>query len=255
LELFVCRRDQLQIRCSDDVSVLHPGDAAIVPAFIPHYRMTERDDGSGTTISFSFRRQAARECQDLYSLLAPFLSVRHILVFHDAGELISCAFEIRQNCRSNYRFLLGLHLLFLLGKLSEEHRLVQRSEQLEAPIQDSKLVRFYRLDKIINIEYMRDLTAADIAQRLHICPRQLARIVRKRYNATLHQMISAKRMSVAVEMLRQSDVPVSKIVEATGFSSRTVFYHEFRAVFGMTPNEYRKRCEGDEVLQSGIYPK
>ena len=160
--------------------------------------------------------------------------------------MISSVYEILQDYNSNNRFVPGLHLLYLLSKLSEENQLTLRVEQAETQVEDSNLVRMNRLDRIINTEFMQNLTADAIADKLHISSRQLSRIVQKRYHATLHQVITDKRIAVAAIMLQSSDFSAEKIAEMVGYTSRASFYKEFDKKYGMTPLEYRKDSNMDE---------
>jgi len=246
LEIFVCQQDQIYINSNDGVVELHKGDAAIVPPFIPHFGPMTHDNAVWQAMAFSFHRQPVRECQDLYSLFEPYITNPNIIVFHNVPELISSVYEILQDYNSNNRFVPGLHLLYLLSKLSEKNQLTLRVEQAETQVEDSNLVRMNRLDRIINTEFMQNLTADAIADKLHISSRQLSRIVQKRYHATLHQVITDKRIAVAAKMLQSSDFSAEKIAEMVGYTSRASFYKEFDKKYGMTPLEYRKDSNMDE---------
>ena len=48
-----------------------------------------------------------------------------------------------------------------------------------------------------------------------------------------------KRLDVAAEMLRTSDMPAEKIALTVGFSSKNIFWKEFQIKYGMTPAKYR----------------
>ena len=78
---------------------------------------------------------------------------------------------------------------------------------------------------------------------LYISPRQLARIVKKRYGASLHQMIVKKRIESAAKLLVESNLSVEEIGSVIGFNTKSCFYRAFRDEYSMTPLQYRKEMQ------------
>ena len=89
---------------------------------------------------------------------------------------------------------------------------------------------------------MTDITVGDIAARLFISPRQLARIVKQRYGTTLHETIRKKRVTVAAKLLLDGNKTVEEIGHEVGFHSKSCFYRAFYAEFQETPLGYRKNA-------------
>lgn len=239
LEIFVCKKDCIALNSPEGLHYLHAGEAAIVPPLLPHCCLMEHDESVWSALMFSFKRRPSQEGQDVYNIVEPYIASKNIICFRNEPELITCVQNITQNDNDNQGIIRGLQLLSLLCRLSHEHCFVPSTERTSLPNSDSDLLRLSHLDYIINTEFMRKITAAEMAQRLHISPRQLARIVTKRYNATLHQVITKKRIGTAAYMLQNGTIPAEKIAEMVGYSSKTGFWREFQKMYGMTPIEYR----------------
>ena len=54
------------------------------------------------------------------------------------------------------------------------------------------------------------------------------------------EMIKNLRLEAAAQMLRDTDLSVSEILEKVAFSSSGYFASCFKQVYGMPPKEYRK---------------
>lgn len=239
-EIFVCQKDSLALNTPEGIMYLYAGEVAIVPPLIPHHCLIEHDKAVWSAMSFSLRKQPVKECQDIYGLVEPYITSSRIIRFRNAPEMIAAVQEINDTYTSNVRFIASLHLLHLLCKMSEKYCLVEKTEQIESTVTDSNLVRLNRLDRIINTEFMQNLTADDIAKKLNISSRQLARIVGARYNKTLHQVITERRITTAATMLKNTKISIEKIAGIVGYSSKVGFWRDFQKMYEMTPMEYRK---------------
>ena len=76
---------------------------------------------------------------------------------------------------------------------------------------------------------------------LYISPRQLSRIVSERYGEPLHKIIVRKRIECAEKLLFDSNLSIEEISAAVGFDTKSCFYRTFKAEYGITPLQYRKR--------------
>lgn len=239
LEIFTCAEGELRVHGPDGILTVPSGEAAIIPPGIPHHKLPENDPAVFQCISFFIRKHPAAECQDLYSLLEPFCRSDRILVFPCTPELFSIMNELNEKYNSSQRMIPELHFLYLLSRISDENKFGYQAEKCIGATPDSSLIRMNLLDRFIGTEFTHHLNAADIAQQLHISERQLARLVKQRYNKTLYQMITEKRLNAAAEMLLTSDVSAGKIAAMVGFTSKNVFWREFKRKFGKSPAQYR----------------
>lgn len=238
-EIFACGKESIEINSPDGILKIQAGEAVVIPPNIPHHCLNLPDKEVWQSISFFLRKQPMLECQDLYGLLEPFGFSDRMLVLHQVPELFPILRELTENYNNTRRMIPGLHFLYQLCRIAEENHFGAMDEHRVEATYDSNYVRLNLLDRIINTEFMQGMTADEVAQKLHISARQLARIVKQRYNKTLYQVIAEKRLNVAAEMLRTSDMPAEKIALTVGFTSKNVFWKEFQMKYGMTPAKYR----------------
>lgn len=79
----------------------------------------------------------------------------------------------------------------------------------------------------------------ELAAKLYLSPSQLNRLLRENYGMTFREKMLRARMGQAARLLRHTDWPVCRIAEEVGYTVATSFFHVFRTVYGMTPDQYR----------------
>ena len=85
-----------------------------------------------------------------------------------------------------------------------------------------------------------DLGREYLAARLATNRTTLSRAVKNISGKTLVEFINHYRLRHAVELLeKQPELSIQEIEESSGFASRTTFYRQFSAHYGMSPSEYR----------------
>ena len=75
---------------------------------------------------------------------------------------------------------------------------------------------------------------------MHLSRKQICRIISREYGCTFSQLLQNKRLSNAVSLLKNTDMPIEQIAAATFGASSSYFYAVFRKKYGMTPLRYRK---------------
>ncbi len=240
-EFFVCKEGEMTIKIQGGFITLKSGDAAIVPPGIQHFVCRKSSDAVNRTVSFLCHKKATREGNDLYKLLSPFVLGRQIMIYRGVPHLYDEVEGIIKES-ANDGILPVVHAIELLLRTStitcQKAEPIDDTSPTEAPTGD--LQRMMKLDQLINVFFMNDLTAEEVANHLFISSRQLDRIVKKRYGKTLHSVLIDKRLTTAEQMLVSTDMTVDSIGNAVGFGSRSGFYREFVKRNGITPAEFRK---------------
>lgn len=94
--------------------------------------------------------------------------------------------------------------------------------------------------------YLQDLsvtlTLSDIAHQIGTHARQLAEDFRQVTGDSVHAWLRSKRMNKACELLLSTELEVSRIAEASGYTSAAAFSNAFRDYYGMPPSEYRRNA-------------
>lgn len=80
----------------------------------------------------------------------------------------------------------------------------------------------------------------EVAEQLDIGARQLRRIVRERCGVTPLALIRSQRLLLARRLLGETELSVTEVALASGFSSVRQFGDAFRERYGSTPTEFRR---------------
>jgi len=99
--------------------------------------------------------------------------------------------------------------------------------QLEALMQDEQL----HLDADINL--------SRIARRMRRPARDVSRAVNNHAGCNVSQYINQLRVSEARRLLQQTDMPVTQVIYASGFNTKSNFNREFARITGQTPSGWR----------------
>lgn len=96
------------------------------------------------------------------------------------------------------------------------------------------------------IEYIRfhltdpELSLQAIADNMGAHPSHLSRLWSKEMKQSLPSYITAQRVSLAKELLKNSpNMPVSQVATSLGYADTNYFTKVFRKSTGTTPTEYR----------------
>ncbi len=105
------------------------------------------------------------------------------------------------------------------------------------------------LTSVIIEEYFlyeyRNLSLEELAKRLRRSPRQTQRLLLEYYGKTYQQKKAEAKMSAAAILLADKSKNITSISEELGYSSPEHFSAAFRAYYGTTPREYRRRSNPD----------
>ncbi len=96
-----------------------------------------------------------------------------------------------------------------------------------------------------------DLSLEMLAKRCFYNPSYFSRLFKSKFNVSLVEYVSNKRIEKAMELLSDTELSVAAISSACGFSNKSVFYRTFSKVTGKTPNEYRNK----NILSNPIQTK
>jgi len=108
-------------------------------------------------------------------------------------------------------------------------------------------VHFARLQAVFNHVHTNlasDLSAARLAKRAGVSVAHFARIFREATGVPPHRYVLAARLDLARKLLTQSNLPISRIAQESGFSSQSHLTASFRAAHSVTPAQYRAHVRG-----------
>lgn len=82
-----------------------------------------------------------------------------------------------------------------------------------------------------------------VAEHIGLSSYYFIRLFQQHTQLTPHQYMTHIRMEKAVQLLRESDLPIHEIAEKVGFASGNYFIKVFRKWVGISPGQFRKAKE------------
>ena len=115
--------------------------------------------------------------------------------------------------------------------------LCSRSTEHVEPRSDDKLSPVMQY---LRLHYAEPLKVDRIAAETHLSKYYLCHLFRRQTGLTLMEYLYEHRLSVARQLLVDTDLPISAIAQNCGFGSSSHFCTLFRKREGVSPRDYRK---------------
>src|SRR6476619_4791063 len=93
--------------------------------------------------------------------------------------------------------------------------------------------------------FAEPLDVVALARIAHVSPAHFSRQFRATFGESPHRYLQRRRVERAMELLRETDRPVTEICFDVGFASLGTFSRTFRAVVGESPSRYHVRFAGE----------
>jgi LacI family transcriptional regulator, galactose operon repressor len=87
----------------------------------------------------------------------------------------------------------------------------------------------------------RPIGVQDVAKHVTVSRSTLNRRFQRTFERSVHDEILRVRLDRAMELLRETDLPLAVVSERTGFRHREYFGAVFKAEVGVTPHQFRKK--------------
>ncbi|MCC0066752.1 MAG: helix-turn-helix transcriptional regulator [Rhodovulum sp.] len=127
---------------------------------------------------------------------------------------------------------------------------VYRHVPWEAEAKDGASLRGSGGDRVVRIMRevracnARDFSLAEYAERENVTVSHLSRLFKAFVGIGYRDYVQNVRLDNAATLLREDRMPISDIMEVAGFSNPTHFFRKFRARYGCSPGQYRRRRHG-----------
>jgi AraC-like DNA-binding protein len=105
--------------------------------------------------------------------------------------------------------------------------------------------RMLRARDTMDRAYAQPLDVPALARVAHVSPAHFSRQFRATFGETPHRYLQRRRVERAMELLRETERPVTEICFDVGFASLGTFSRTFHAVVGESPSRYRVRFAGE----------
>ena len=152
-------------------------------------------------------------------------------------QAAACLREVEEANRSKlpgYELLVKGALLRFLALL-----IAQGKQQLPAETADTQ--RLKTVLQWLSAHYAEAIRVADAAGVCSFSPSHFMRWFRQMTGQSFIAFLNEYRLNAAAEALQTTDETILTIASRCGFETLSYFNRAFKAHFGMTPREYRKK--------------
>ncbi len=102
---------------------------------------------------------------------------------------------------------------------------------------NSKIIT--EIKRLIDREYMEDLSVNKIADTVYLSPNYLSLIFKRETGETLTDYLTKKRIEIAKDLLRTTDARILDVAAMVGFQDASYFSKVFKKQTGVHPQKYR----------------
>ena len=109
--------------------------------------------------------------------------------------------------------------------------------------------RMLRARDTMDRAFAQPLDVPALARVAHVSPSHFSRQFRATFGETPHRYLQRRRVERAMELLRETDAPVTEICLDVGFNSLGTFSRTFSDIVGESPSAYRTRFAAAPALR------
>ncbi|MDN4526650.1 AraC family transcriptional regulator [Fictibacillus fluitans] len=119
--------------------------------------------------------------------------------------------------------------------------LIKHSDKLKRnEVYSSRQFIMLETMKYIDKNY-RNASLYELAHQLNQSYHSLSKHIKNATNCTFKSLVQEKRLTIARQLLENTDLSIAEIVDRTGYDNVSYFYRIFRDKFGHTPKELREQ--------------
>lgn len=198
----------------------------ILPEFFDHsLRMIGEEENAVRDFLIGCLRSDYLGTDYLHFMVSDVLPVQNLV-----ENMIWTLTNSQHNKRSINQITMGL--LFL--------QLINHTDKVTAGYNNTEKELVLTVFRFIE-EHYRDGELSELARTLHYDLYWLSRIIKKYTGKTYTQLLQAKRLSQAVFLLTNTNLPVHDIGHTVGYENLSYFHRIFKDKYGISPRQYREK--------------
>lgn len=134
-------------------------------------------------------------------------------------------------------------LCYRVMDLLSVHFLVRADDEEQMDAEN----RILQINNYVRANYNRSISLAELADQLYLSESYLSRFFKKNYGTNFSAYVTKIRLYYALSDLLYTEHPITRIAFDNGFSNATVFNKAFKAAYGETPSEFRKKTNENKA--------
>jgi AraC-like DNA-binding protein len=96
------------------------------------------------------------------------------------------------------------------------------------------------IEKVIMEHLDENLSLEYISEKVYLSPKYISRIFKDEHGINITQFITDCKLKKAAKLLRETNIPLDKLIVLVGFSSTNYFIKKFKEKYSITPVQYRR---------------
>jgi AraC-like DNA-binding protein len=246
--LYVMRGSCAHINNEHTITIKE-GDFCIVPPYMVNSTFSDHDDDiifniliSYDTFSTDFMGLLTEHdaISDFFWQIIYHKRNSQLLVFQNIGDpvldgiILDIVGEALYDKKPNNMLLKGYIMLFF-GNVLKNHT--------ENAVVYRNITKHHKhIGDILGYinENVSSVTLSALAGRFQFSNGYISRLLRKETGLSFSQLLMEARLRIASEMLANSNLNITEIIDAIGYLEPSRFYKNFKKKYKMTPLSYRK---------------
>lgn len=123
--------------------------------------------------------------------------------------------------------------------LREVECAIDTMEEAAVRVDDVAVMR-KKLEQYVG-DHLKDVTLKGLAKHFNYSYFSAPGLIKKCTGLGFTPYVQSVRMACAAKLLRESNLPVSEIIEQVGYQNDSFFRRKFKEAYGKTPMQYRKK--------------
>lgn len=171
--------------------------------------------------------------------LPPLLQTDHDL-YETLKQTITHIIEEFTHRNEGYEPAVKSHLHILLIHISRYYGSSSDDSVHKQEIYRRKVERLKAVISFVEDNYQDKMTLSQAAQIANLSPYHFCRVFKDAVGHTFNEYVQLYRIGKAEELIRETDLPITRIAELAGFGSIHYLDELFKRHRGCTPMQYRK---------------
>ena len=134
---------------------------------------------------------------------------------------------------------MGLIFLYLMDSV--------QYVEMRLPNQYENMISMTTLDYIE--QQYRTATLTELCEQLHLPMHMLSKMIKKNTGFNFKELLQRKRLNKAVELMCETDLPISDIIAAVGYENGSYFHRVFKERYHTTPRAFRVANDKEERVR------
>ncbi|MCT4346964.1 MULTISPECIES: helix-turn-helix transcriptional regulator [Vibrio] len=133
-----------------------------------------------------------------------------------------------------------LTLFSLFSVLLDDEEVVQLINPIFKACEGDEISdKLNKVEAFLMNHFIQDISVNDLASHLYISESSVRRLFQKHYKESFSQRLKKIRLNVACDLLINTSLPVSLILEKVGYDNQANFNRQFKSYKQVTPTQYR----------------